>query len=975
MKILRIRLSNLNSLKGTHSLDLTAEPLASAGLFAITGPTGAGKSTLLDAVTLALYGRAARYGNESNPEHVMSRHCGECSAEVEFEVPSGVYRAVWERHRAGKKASGKLQPPKRYIYDAAGEPLAQQIREAEQKIEDLLGLNYDRFLRSVLLAQGDFARFLKARADERAELLESLTGTAVYSRLGRLAHTEATEREGDLRIQEAAMEQIAILGEDERGEVEGAVKRGEVEWGKLKAEIDAGARMLAKIAGVESARAKENEAVAEQGEILKQRDAAKAELERLSRHRLTVPFAGRLATLESAETSAKAAADNREKAETAHAGAKLALRDATRVLNGALEAALAACQREAKGAGVAVAKEGQALADSQAWLKANQSDGGLTDQVANLAAAIGELKNARIVGARGWAHWREGAVEILPDVAGDLPGDLAEKIDDPMAEFLTKAGSHQDALEASGHEAKKQLAFRRDHLEKARTLAKMEDHRPDLKIGEACPLCGSLEHPYAEQMPAGVPLVELKADVDRADKLLEIVRDKFRSFSRTLQELTTRRAEVLAGLAECEAWRKKVDRLLEPLAIPVPASGAEDDLRASLQRREQTYRAKLKDEETALKRKAEAELLVRNAAKEMESLRSKLSKLAEVMEAMGVEPDLPGELPAVADAEEAHAAAVMREKTTGSQLVDRREAAAQATKALEEIKKPLEASAAESGFGTLDGLRDARLPDEKAKEIEELDQRLARRATAAEALLGRARQDIHKLIDEKVLEGDEAAAFRADQEKLRELNDKLLADLVTRRNELQTDDANRKRRKKSEQLLEKERRALAGWRRLRELIGSHDGSKFRRYAQSISLDILGRHANRHLAKLSDRYLICRDEEEALNLQIEDLHQAGVRRPMASLSGGESFLVSLALALGLSDLAGRTVRIDSLFVDEGFGTLDPETLEVAISALESLRQDHKTVGVISHVALLKERIATQIVVEKDSGGVSRVRVIS
>lgn len=96
--------------------------------------------------------------------------------------------------------------------------------------------------------------------------------------------------------------------------------------------------------------------------------------------------------------------------------------------------------------------------------------------------------------------------------------------------------------------------------------------------------------------------------------------------------------------------------------------------------------------------------------------------------------------------------------------------------------------------------------------------------------------------------------------------------------------------------------------------------------------------------------------------------------MASLSGGESFLASLALALGLSDLAGRKVRIDSLFIDEGFGSLDSETLEIAIVALESLRQDQKTVGVISHVSVLQQRIGTQIVVEKSPGGVSRIRVI-
>jgi len=192
--------------------------------------------------------------------------------------------------------------------------------------------------------------------------------------------------------------------------------------------------------------------------------------------------------------------------------------------------------------------------------------------------------------------------------------------------------------------------------------------------------------------------------------------------------------------------------------------------------------------------------------------------------------------------------------------------------------------------------------------------------------------------------------------------------------QIRTDDQNQQMRRTEETELAEARAQLVVWKRLREMIGSHDGSKFRRYAQAISLDILTRHANRHLVKLSDRYRISRDVQDALNLQIEDLHQASVRRPMTSLSGGESFLASLALALGLSDLAGRTVRIDSLFIDEGFGSLDPEALEVAISSLESLRQVHKTVGVISHVGLLKERISTQIVVEKIVGGTSRIRII-
>src|SRR3954468_6125304 len=186
MKILRIQFQNLNSL-AAGEIDLENGPLAGAGLFAITGPTGAGKSTLLDAITLALYGRAARYGNVANPDDMMSRHCAECRAEVEFEVAAGRFRSAWHLRRSHGNVTGKLQAPRRFVYDAQGLEKANSVRGAEELIEKLIGLDYQRFMRSVLLAQGEFARFLKASADERAQLLESLTGTAIYSELSELA--------------------------------------------------------------------------------------------------------------------------------------------------------------------------------------------------------------------------------------------------------------------------------------------------------------------------------------------------------------------------------------------------------------------------------------------------------------------------------------------------------------------------------------------------------------------------------------------------------------------------------------------------------------------------------------------------------------------------------------------------------------------------------------------------------------------
>ncbi|ALW86532.1 hypothetical protein AUC43_16445 [Hymenobacter sedentarius] len=174
--------------------------------------------------------------------------------------------------------------------------------------------------------------------------------------------------------------------------------------------------------------------------------------------------------------------------------------------------------------------------------------------------------------------------------------------------------------------------------------------------------------------------------------------------------------------------------------------------------------------------------------------------------------------------------------------------------------------------------------------------------------------------------------------------------------------------------LEKQQQEARRWRGLAEVIGSADGKKFSEFAQGLTLARLVDLANRHLTRLTDRYHILRNPEEHLDLLILDEYQAGSTRSMNSLSGGESFLVSLALALGLSELAGRKTQIDTLFIDEGFGTLDPDALDVALTALEMLQGTGKTIGIISHVEALKERVSTQINVRKGAGGISSIRVV-
>ena len=176
-----------------------------------------------------------------------------------------------------------------------------------------------------------------------------------------------------------------------------------------------------------------------------------------------------------------------------------------------------------------------------------------------------------------------------------------------------------------------------------------------------------------------------------------------------------------------------------------------------------------------------------------------------------------------------------------------------------------------------------------------------------------------------------------------------------------------------QQRYQQQQQLSARWEQLGELIGSASGAKFRSFAQGLTLERLLLEANAHLRELAPRYQLLRVPGSDLALQVLDRDMGDEIRAVESLSGGESFLVSLALALGLASLSGRDTRIESLFIDEGFGTLDPESLDIAIACLDSLQADGRQIGVISHVPALVERIGVQIQIEARGGGESRVRL--
>ena len=225
MKILRLRFENINALKNAWLLDFTKAPFDSNGLFAITGATGAGKTSILDAICLALYHETPRIKVSASQNQLMTRYSANCMAEVEFEVKGQVYRAFWSQKRARNKVDGNLLSPVAQLSllganhegyeDSSGTIIAEKLKEVKDKIAQITGLNFSRFTKSMMLSQGEFAAFLNAQPNDRAQLLEQLTGTEIYGDISKQVFENHKAAENALQLLQAQAQGVSLLAQGE----------------------------------------------------------------------------------------------------------------------------------------------------------------------------------------------------------------------------------------------------------------------------------------------------------------------------------------------------------------------------------------------------------------------------------------------------------------------------------------------------------------------------------------------------------------------------------------------------------------------------------------------------------------------------------------------------------------------------------------------------------------------------------------
>jgi DNA repair protein SbcC/Rad50 len=1018
MKINKIYLKNINSFKGEHTVDFTVNPLSSSGLFAIVGPTGAGKSTLLDAITLALFNRVPRFDKKISKDlvgaggSILTRGEKECSVEVEYVSKSGTYISKWwiNINRNNNLNDYGME----IVEKESGAIITDKKTEVPEKNQRFIGLSYDQFVKSILLSQGEFAKFLKSGKDERGKLLEDITGMQIYSLLGKKAHAIFKEKGGlltDKRQQKNRIADKLVSDEIEQKWVTEINQKSEnikqteekLELYKSKIILKSDLKNLREI--IEQ---KEAEKLKVQG-VWQYFELEKTPL--VNSHEAAEPFREQIINLENTKQT-QANLQNRlviGQKELSENGLKLtnilqSIKSLTKI-DVSAENALQSLQD--------FRKEVTELAN----LQQNQ-EAILSQQNTQIKEIIGSLKIPDL-NSIAVHSLSEVSLRMITDIAKERENTQNEwlkiveidniellspqkvKFDTDRKSFIELSGKIKEYSDAQNgvKETEKEEKIQAEFIEANMSiLGKLQKKLIEIELGieklelekgklskafnfdkernnllkkdEPCPLCGSIEHPFlshyannyveidqqlinqkALQKEQTKQINELSSKVETARQIAkkELARKLIFEEKRqqNLIEIDTIKKalslEKVGNTAWVEEQIKLKDLQINTVGFLEKSSGERDALRKLYKNIKEVIDSQSKNNE--IKINLISLYSGNNINSDCDKLQQGLSEnITKIKSNNSLIKDLAKEI----------------DEKKGSILL---------------IEDRLTAQIQSGGFKDFMDLKSHLLSPENAKALRDEREQLRTQIVSLTQIVEerkkelnlKAKQDNDSITLEDLSTGvSELQVNRTTVSK--ELEDTRL--------QLRLQEENKKEITKISTELEILEKSNLKWELLDRYIGDAEGKKFSTFAQGLTLSRLIALSNKRLSELSDRYLLDKpNEKEDDELMVLDQYMGNERRSVKTLSGGETFMISLSLALALSDLASRNVKLESLFIDEGFGTLDPETLETALCTLEKLQQEgQKNIGIISHVESIKERISTQVRLQKDSRGFSRIEVV-
>ncbi len=1074
MKIEKVRFKNLNSLVGDWEIDFTQPEFVSNGIFAITGPTGSGKTTILDAICLALYARTPRLNsvNKSNNE-IMSRNTGECFSEVEFLTSKSRYRVHWSQNRAHKKVDGDLQNAKNELVEIGDKEkiISSKISEINKLIPEITGMSYDQFTRSVMLAQGNFAAFLKANSDDRAAILEQITGSEIYGEISKEVHIINKEKENELNTKKSIFDEIIFMNsEDKEEKIKNLEILNEQEKNiNIKSKnIDTNIKYLDSIAKL----IQEIAAIAEQTQInkdkLKEFAPQKLRLDNAKKAANLLPDYNILKTEEKElkKDNAELTSDSKRISELDKQ--KIASEENSVKCNTKLKTAQKLWNKESEV--IKLVRELDTLSkeklksfkdiekkvkDLQTSLIENKKKKAISkkklqdidNELNILQAKLDENKNdEQLLSELGAIEEKLNNLSESQKIAAELKKSLKTKQTDANSDKkqLAKLKKEQENQEKNKIKIKSKITqlneklevilnnssidelrvLKNNKLEKLAELNKitaLDDERQNLQDKKPCPLCGSIEHPYAMgniPQPSSTE-EEIKLLGDRITKAEIIIKkilgteEQIRDLQKKIQnifqkiELLTQNIKLKeisfketeekqkAEAAKAETIKSDIAVSLEKYRIEAVLIDNPVKLVSNLKFRSVEWE-KLSKRFDALNKqrpiidgeikgiKTILEQIENTLEKEINNSRKIKSEIEPLIEKRKTlyedkNPDTE-EKRIIAKLEEVKKSTKFAEDSLNSlkstinsvnnninrlkEEISRRDM--EVKKLHNSFSKKLELN----NFTDVNQYENALLKNDILQKLETKANKLKTNADQL-AALQKDKSDRLKTEEEKKLTDEPIEELKTQQTVIQEELKIILEKIGAFKNELKTDEENRKKSEDKLKEIELLSEEYNKWQNLYSLIGSSSGKKFRNFAQGLTFEVMINHANQQLKNMSDRYLLIRDDNEPLELNVIDSYQGGEIRSIKNLSGGESFIASLALALGLSNMSSHKTRVDSLFLDEGFGTLDDEALETALETLASLQQTGKLIGIISHVNALKERITTQITLTSMIGGKSKI----